>query len=84
MKVVSRGIPPDSQEYTATCSSCRSVLEFKKNEARVTSDRNEMVYVLICPVCNKEMWLSSQALRPAQDLNRIQGADFRDRPFNPK
>lgn len=79
MKVVSRGIPPDSQEYTATCSSCRSVLEFKKKEARIVHDRNEICYVLGCPVCRKELWISSQALKPI-----TQSTDFRDQPYEPK
>jgi RNase P subunit RPR2 len=84
MKVVSRGIPPELQQYTTTCSNCRSVLEFQKNEARVMSDRNETVYVLNCPVCNEEIWIASQALRPVQILRSTQETDFRDRPFNPK
>lgn len=84
MKVISRGVPPQEQTYTATCRDCHSVLEFHKNETRVLSDRNETVYVLTCPVCSKEIWIASQALKSMQDLNLIQGTDFRDRPFNPK
>lgn len=84
MKVVSRGIPPELQQYTTTCSNCRSVLEFQKNEARVMSDRNETVYVLNCPVCRNDIWIASQALRPMQILRSIQETDFRDRTSEPK
>ena len=84
MKIVSRGIPPELQQYTATCSNCHSVLEFQKSEARAVSDRNELVYVLNCPVCNKEIWIASQALRPVQTSRSIQETDFRDRPSEPK
>ena len=84
MKVISRGIPPQNQTYTATCRDCLSVLEFQKNEARVVDDRNETIYVITCPVCSKEIWIASQALRPVQILRSIQETDFRDRPFNPK
>lgn len=79
MKVVSRGIPPELQQYTTTCSNCRSVLEFQKNEARMVNDRNETVYVLNCPVCRNDIWIASQALKPV-----MQGTDFRDQPFQPK
>ena len=73
MKVISRGMPPELQTYTAACGKCHSVLEFQKNEAQVKVDRNETVYVLTCPVCSKEIWIASQALKPATqniDLDR--------------
>ncbi len=79
MKVVSRGVPPEFQEYTATCGKCRSVLEFYKHEAAVKVDRNETVYVVNCPVCRNDIWIASQALRPV-----VKHTDFRDQPYNPK
>lgn len=79
MKVISRGVPPQNQTYTTTCRDCHSVLEFQKNEARVESDRNDICYVLTCPVCRKEIWIASQALRPV-----TQNTDFRDQPYSPK
>ena len=79
MKVISRGIPPQNQTYTTTCRDCHSVLEFQKNEARMMSDRNETIYVITCPVCSKEIWIASQALRPV-----VQSTDFRDQPYEPK
>lgn len=84
MKVISRGMPPELQEYTATCGKCRSVLEFHKHEATVKVDRNETVYVLNCPVCQNDIWIASQALRPVQILRSIQETDFCDRPSEPK
>lgn len=79
MKVISRGTPSELQTYTASCGKCHSVLEFQKNETRVMIDRNETMYVLSCPVCRNDIWIASQALRPV-----MQGADFRDQPYNPK
>ena len=79
MKVISRGAPPQNQTYTTTCRDCHSILEFQKNEARVMHDRNETVYVVTCPVCSKEIWIASQALRPV-----VQSTDFRDQPYEPK
>lgn len=63
MKVISRGMPPELQTYTAACGKCHSVLEFQKNEAQVKVDRNETVYVLNCPVCRNDIWIASQALK---------------------
>lgn len=65
MKVISRGIPPELQTYTALCGKCHSVLEFQKSEAQVKIDRNETVYVLNCPVCRNEIWIAPQALKPS-------------------
>ena len=79
MKVVSRGILPENINYTATCRKCISVLEFKKSDARIVNDRNDMCYVLKCPVCSSEIWISSTALRPV-----VQSTDFRDQPYEPK
>ncbi len=64
MKVISKGTLPELQLFRTSCSNCHSVLEFQKNEARVMSDRNETVYVIDCPICRKEIWSSSQALKP--------------------
>jgi len=79
MKVISRGILPESIIYTTSCRKCHSVLEFKKSDARIVNDRNDMCYVLKCPVCSGEIWISSTALRPV-----VQSTDFRDQPYEPK
>lgn len=79
MKIIGRGIPPELQIFTTTCSKCRSVLEFQKNEAQVKLDRNETVYVLNCPVCRNDIWIASQALQPL-----VKSTDFRDQPYQPK
>ena len=79
MKVVSRGILPEKINYTVTCRKCVSVLEFQKSDARIVNDRNDMCYVLKCPVCSGEIWISSTALRPV-----VQSTDFRDQPYQPK
>ena len=71
MKVISRGMPPELQEYTATCGKCRSVLEFHKYEATVKVDRNETVYVLNCPVCRNDIWIASQALKLKSTEQRV-------------
>lgn len=58
MKVISRGSLPEDQLYRTSCSNCKSVLEYQKKEARIVTDRNEIVYIIVCPVCSKDIVLS--------------------------
>ncbi len=69
MKIISRGKPPELLNYRTNCNKCHSVLEFQKSDARAVNDRNETVYVITCPVCSCEIWISSQALKPVQVIN---------------
>ena len=81
MKVISRGSLPEDQLYRTSCSNCKSVLEYQKKEASIVTDRNEVSYVLVCPVCSHSIYISSQALIPS---TTTYDTDFRDRPYNPK
>ncbi|KQE85291.1 hypothetical protein APB94_17510 [Acinetobacter lactucae] len=73
MKIISRGTPPELQNYRTNCNKCHSFLEFQKSDARVVDDRNETVYVITCPVCSCDIWISSQALKPVQEnINKVQ------------
>lgn len=82
MKVISRGILPEEQLYRTCCYNCKSILEYQKKEARIVTDRNEVSYVLVCPVCSHSIYISSQAL--ITSTTTTYDTDFRDRPYNPK
>ena len=82
MKVISRGILPEEQLYRTSCSNCKSILEYQKKEAQIITDRNEVCYVLVCPVCSHSIYISSQALIPS--TSTTYDTDFRDRPYSPK
>ncbi|TPU95041.1 hypothetical protein [Acinetobacter baumannii] len=56
VKVVKRGKLPEEIIHEITCHNCKSDLEFKENEARISSYRNETNLVITCPVCKKELW----------------------------
>ena len=77
--VVVRGALPESIKYTSHCGNCKSILEFYKAECRTVHDRDGLCYILKCPVCSKDIYISSTALKPV-----IQSTDFRDQPFEPK
>ncbi len=57
MKVISRGILPEDEEYTASCSHCKSVLQFLKKEVRCENTQREGISAIFkCPVCSKETY----------------------------
>lgn len=80
MKVISRGKIPEEQLYRTSCQNCKSILEFHKHETQVLTDRNDVVYILVCPVCSKDIVLS--VLKPVVSI--VENTDFRDRPYSPK
>lgn len=53
MQVLKRGQIPGERVHRATCSHCKSELEFKQSEGKVTYDQRDGDYVSVtCPVCN--------------------------------
>lgn len=56
MEVLSRGIPPSEFEYVGNCSHCKSVVKFKRSEAREAGDQRDGHYLetmQLCPVCRE-------------------------------
>lgn len=52
MEILERGTPPEEREYNATCRNCKSLLRFKRSEAKYHSTcRNESYLEVQCPVC---------------------------------
>lgn len=52
MKIISKGIDPKTVSIMATCTNCRTTVEFMPSEAKYTSDqRDGDFYSVICPVC---------------------------------
>lgn len=56
VKVIKRGILPEETVHEITCQNCKSDLEFKESEARISSYLNEINLVINCPVCKRELW----------------------------
>lgn len=54
MKVIKQGTDPSTQPIHATCSNCKTEVEFLPHEARYSSDqRDGDFYSVDCPTCNR-------------------------------
>ncbi len=59
MRVVTRGTPEAERYYRVTCTSCRSVIEYKHTEIlRVIDDQRTGITHNLgnCPVCGKSLY----------------------------
>jgi hypothetical protein len=59
VEVLRRGTPPCEYVYESTCSTCKSLLRFKRTEASTTggSDLRDPPYLVIaCPVCGGQVY----------------------------
>lgn len=56
MKVLVRGEIKE-KTYQATCRKCISQLEFTKDDGTISSDRNELVLKVCCPVCKNYIFV---------------------------
>ncbi len=60
VEVLRKGDRPEDRVYTGTCIQCRSLLRFKRSEARFVSDQRDGDAVVVeCPVCKKDLWVSA-------------------------
>lgn len=60
MKILKEGRLPEQQVYQTTCTKCGTEYEFKRGEARFSSDqRDGDALVTKCPLpgCGKENWI---------------------------
>ena len=52
MKIISKGVDPATVPIIASCSKCKTQIEFLPCEAKYTSDqRDGDFYSIACPVC---------------------------------
>lgn len=59
MKIIKKGTPPSDKVYEGTCRSCKTVVEFKQSEGKVTHDQRDGNFVSVrCPVCNSLIHVS--------------------------
>ncbi len=51
MKIIKKGQPPGERVHRGTCLKCRTEVEFKQKEGKVTMT-SEMIFVTVaCPIC---------------------------------
>ncbi len=56
IKIIKRGFPKVEIPIQAVCKSCHSIIEFTKQDARISISRNQLdgpSYSVVCPVCTK-------------------------------
>ena len=54
MKIIRKGTDPAAQPIRATCSNCKTEVEFLPHEARYSSDqRDGDSYSADCPTCKR-------------------------------
>lgn len=58
IEIIYRGKAPSEINYTCTCETCHSVLRFKSQDVKDIPDYRETGYMLNCPVCKKDVYLS--------------------------
>lgn len=46
--------------YRAWCMNCGCIIEFLEGDARQEFDRNEMLLVVACPDCKREIWTDAR------------------------
>lgn len=53
MKIITKGSDPSTVPMRATCSNCKTEIEFLPHEAKYTSEqRDGDFYQIACPVCS--------------------------------
>ena len=67
MQILYKGIPPKEVRYQSTCSNCKSVLQYRKEEVKYEgSHRNGTYYSYTCPVCE-----SNQTVEEGYSMKEI-------------
>ena len=62
MRIIERGVPPETKEIEVTCRNCKTVFAFLPIEARRVNDqRDGDFWSLPCPICTKQV---TKAVRP--------------------
>jgi hypothetical protein len=56
MRIIKEGIDPLEMIYRATCTYCKTEIEFARKEANVTYDQREGDWLSVqCPLCKNSI-----------------------------
>lgn len=57
IEVLERGVIPGDKTYEARCTSCKSLLRFRQDDARYYPDQRDGDSLQVdCPVCRNSVW----------------------------
>lgn len=64
MEVIRKGKPPSERVWEGTCTHCRSVMQAKESELKVTDDQRDGPFAKAsCLVCSQEFYLYPKRMR---------------------
>lgn len=53
MRIIKKGKKPEEKKYRGTCGKCKTVVEFKRSEAKFIPDFRDGDFLTVtCPVCS--------------------------------
>lgn len=59
MKILYRGTKPSETVHRATCSTCKSQIEFQRHEGKINNDQRDGNTIEVdCPVCETKIFAS--------------------------
>lgn len=59
IEIVYRGALPEAKKYEGACKYCRTVITFKREDARYRCDQRDGDYLEVqCPVCSRPITIS--------------------------
>lgn len=61
MRIIKCGVKPEDKPMYGECSYCGTTIECTQGETEIQFDRNETLYHVVCPICEKQIWVSSKA-----------------------
>jgi len=56
MKIIKQGIDPKTVPLHGKCGNCKTEVEFTKEEAQQSMDRNAILYSVPCPICSHQIF----------------------------
>lgn len=65
MRIIRQGKLPEMELFEVTCDRCKTLFEFEKVEAKITSDQRDGDFMTIdCPLCHKPVTVDVDYNKP--------------------
>jgi ribosomal protein S27E len=70
MKIIKQGTPRSEDVFEGRCMDCKTVVQFKRSEAKYTPDQRDGDFLTVaCPVCGRAIHVNTSL---ANQLGRHQ------------
>jgi RNase P subunit RPR2 len=65
VKILKRGLAPESRIHNGSCRNCQTEIEFEAREAQRVNDQRAGDFLQIdCPICQHKINVYPNAIRP--------------------